>query len=77
MSDAWDEPEEREWAGGEESWTEQWSAERSLGDPEAWRGDVHGPDESWRGGPDAVEWPHWDAGPEYRMWKKLAEDDDG
>ena len=76
MSNAWDGPEENEWASGDEPWTEQWSAELSLGDPERWRGDVHGSDESWRGGEDAVEWPSWDTGPEYRMWKKLAEDDE-
>lgn len=41
-----------------------WSPELSFGDPDAWRGDVH-----------LDEWPEWSAGPEYRMWKRLAEGD--
>ena len=51
-----------------------WSPELSFGDPDVWRGrscaDV---DEAWRGGVHLVEWPVWNAGPEYFMWKRLAE----
>ena len=76
MSDAWDDPDECEWTSGDDPWSDSWSPDSSLGDPDAWRGHVHLSDESWRGDEETVEWPHWDAGPEYRMWKKLAEDDE-
>jgi hypothetical protein len=64
-----DDGPEAEWSAGS-----GWSAELSFGDPDAWRGracaDVN---EAWRGGVHLVEWPVWDAGPEYFMWKRLAE----
>ena len=73
MFSNWEEEEddgpESEWSAGS-----GWSPELSLGDPEAWRGDhcaeLH---ESWRGEAHLVDWPVWDAGPEYFMWKRLAE----
>ncbi|HVE79718.1 MAG TPA: hypothetical protein VNA89_12675 [Gemmatimonadaceae bacterium] len=54
---------------------------------EAWRAPVSPTDEScqtaptaeqepereWRGDLHLADWPEWDAGPEYRMWKKLSE----
>jgi hypothetical protein len=49
-----------------------WSPEMSLGDPDAWRGDAHASlDDFWRGDEHAEEWPEWNAGPEYRMWKRI------
>jgi len=50
---------------------------------EAWRGDVHlaheswrgdSSDESWRGEEHLAEWPEHAAGPEYWMFKEVAED---
>jgi hypothetical protein len=29
------------------------------------------PDHGWRGEVHFEDWPEWDAGPEYKMWKKL------
>ncbi|HEX5409227.1 MAG TPA: hypothetical protein VFW89_05605 [Gemmatimonadaceae bacterium] len=64
----------------------RWSPEVSLGDPDAWRGEAHAPlddsswrgeaeqpagDDSWRGDEHGEEWPEWNAGPEYRMWKRI------
>lgn len=54
----------------------RWSEPLSFGDPDAWRGTEHAPDDgSWRAGSTAADegWPEWDAGPEYRMWKRLAD----
>jgi hypothetical protein len=50
-------------------------------DRDAWRGDVHRDDQSWRGaGDDAwrgtehvADWPEDSAGPEYWMYKRDAE----
>ena len=48
---------------------------------EAWRGDLHGADESWRsdagddlwrGGEHLADWPESSAGPEYWMYKRAA-----
>ncbi|HEU5261352.1 MAG TPA: hypothetical protein VFU41_08005 [Gemmatimonadales bacterium] len=50
---------------------------------EAWRGDVHpadeswrrdASDESWRGEEHLAEWPEHAAGPEYWMFKAVARD---
>ena len=52
-------------------------------DREAWRGDVHLDDESWRaesgedpwrGDEHLADWPESSAGPEYWMYKRAAED---
>ena len=52
-------------------------------DREAWRGDIHLEDESWRGGPDGetwrgedhlADWPEESAGPEYWMFKGLEDE---
>jgi len=52
-------------------------------DREAWRGDIHLDDEAWRGGPNAegwrgeehfADWPEQSAGPEYWMFKGLADE---
>ena len=67
--DVEDDGPESEWSAGS-----GWSPELSLGSPEAWRGDSWADtDESWRGDAHLVDWPVWDAGPEYFMWKRLAE----
>jgi len=72
MSKAWrdhddwqdDEPEEP-----------RWSEELSFGDPDAWRGGVYDTaQDTWQR--NDTEWPEWDAGPEYQMWKRLADDDE-
>jgi hypothetical protein len=50
------------------------ASELSFGDPDAWRGTVHpDADAAWRAELHFPEWPEWTAGPEYLMWKKLAE----
>ena len=55
----------------------EWSPELSFGDPEAWRGNCRAETgESWRGDVHLVDWPVWDAGPEYFRWKRLAEGGD-
>jgi hypothetical protein len=68
------------WGGGAEQAREPW-----LEDADAWRGgttrdrlrwDPDGDgDERWRGDAHLAEWPVWDAGPEYYMWKRRAEQD--
>ncbi|HEX5437949.1 MAG TPA: hypothetical protein VFW98_12365 [Gemmatimonadaceae bacterium] len=54
-----------------------WSPDFPLGDPDAWRDDAQGEDASdadaWRGDIHLPPWPEWNAGPEYRMWKEIAE----
>jgi hypothetical protein len=68
------------WGGGAEAARDPWAE-----DPDAWRrGGVRdriawGPgdtDDVWRGSAHFREWPVWDAGPEYHMWKRMAEQDD-
>ena len=74
MLSNWEEDDgpESEWSAGSE-----WAPELSLGDPEAWRGDCCADaDGAWRGDVHLVDWPVWDAGPEYFMWKRLAEGGD-
>lgn len=52
----------------------RWSEELSFGDPDAWRGGVYATaQDDWQ--TDDVEWPEWEAGPEYQMWKRLADDE--
>ena len=50
-------------------------------DREAWRGDLHGADDSWapatanedwRGAQHLADWPESHAGPEYWMYKQAA-----
>ena len=43
-------------------------------DTESWRGELHRADESWRGDVHFADWPEQLAGPEYWMYKKLAEE---
>ncbi len=85
MFNEWDEDAERrpdDWSDGSDAFTEL-----SFGDADAWRGGVPDRTDAWRGGvEDATEpwragvhlsdWPAWDAGPEYHMWKKRAEGND-
>jgi hypothetical protein len=77
----WKDSESDEWSNGD-----AWSAELSFGDADAWKGDAaEGPDawpagslsdsDAWRGTLHLEDWPVWNAGPEYHMWKRLAEDD--
>lgn len=76
MSDEWEEPDWRD------DWRTDWRTDEpeapamSFGDPEAWRGDLYDPlaeEAAWRGDVHLHEWPVWNAGPEYHMWKKRAE----
>src|SRR5207249_1133952 len=64
-------------AGGGVGRPDEWA------DDDAWRGDLHcdaepwraGPsDERWRGQEHIVDWPEAQAGPEYWMYKRAAED---
>jgi|KBSMisStaDraftv2_1062788.scaffolds.fasta_scaffold4818566_1 hypothetical protein len=71
MSDEWKDEEPGSDAGAEE-----WSSELSLGDPDAWRGDSAPDPEAWRGDQHLVDWPVWDVGPEYRMWKQREDRDE-
>ncbi|HEY7877569.1 MAG TPA: hypothetical protein VIC55_05060 [Gemmatimonadaceae bacterium] len=73
MSKPW---RDHDWQDEDTPNDQQWSAELSFGDPDAWRSTDAGlVNETW-GDDDtaAVDgWPEWDAGPEYRMWKRLAD----
>lgn len=42
-------------------------------DDESWRGEMHFDDESWRGEVHLADWPEEAAGPEYWMYKALAD----
>jgi hypothetical protein len=64
-----EEPEFDAWRGDDDAW----SPELSLGDADAWRGDSSASSEAWRGGVHLEDWPVWNAGPEYHMWKRLAD----
>lgn len=54
---------------------ESWSPALSFGDPDAWRGSEAVAAEHWRGDLHAEDWPEWNAGPEYLMWKRLADEE--
>ncbi|HEX5180494.1 MAG TPA: hypothetical protein VGL90_04790 [Casimicrobiaceae bacterium] len=70
MSMAW---RDHDWQD-EEGQEPQWSEEMSFGDQDAWRGELHHPaPDDWH--VDDTKWPEWDAGPEYQMWKRLADDE--
>lgn len=81
----WMDWKDREGQGGEwgdEGWDDDswdsngaWPGD-SLADGEAWRGCGSVDDDAWRGDAHSGEWPEWNAGPEYQMWKRLADDDD-
>lgn len=65
------------WEDGETK-ESSWSPELPFGDADAWRGDddAHD-DEAWRGDQHRAEWPRALVGPEYLMWKRLAEGSGG
>jgi hypothetical protein len=66
----------REWPEPDDDAGEQpWSPELSLGDPDAWRGGASPDADAWRGTVHLGDWPEWNAGPEYLMWKRIAEDE--
>jgi len=54
--------------------TQSWRSDDWAEDDEAWRGDVHLHAERWRGEEHVAEWPEAQAGPEYWMYKRAAED---
>jgi hypothetical protein len=45
-------------------------------DREAWRGELHRAQDSWRGTEHLADWPEAQAGPEYWMYKRAAAGDD-
>lgn len=64
--------------GGWEDGESSWSPELSFGDPDAWRGERGDrEDDAWRGEGDRTEWPRALVGPEYLMWKRLADHGEG
>ena len=73
MYDAWN---DHEWED-EGGWsTNAQEPELSFGDPDAWRGSAYGEGaDAWRGTDVVEEWPECDAGPEYLMWKRKADDE--
>ncbi|HXY29485.1 MAG TPA: hypothetical protein VEI06_02155 [Gemmatimonadaceae bacterium] len=73
MREQWQDPEDagEAWRGDQHQ-----APELAYGDVDAWRGEEHLESEDpWRSSSDANEWPEWDAGPEYHMWKKRADED--
>lgn len=76
-----------DWNDAEQDGPVEWSEELTFGDPDAWRGESHAEDpsawresapldaEAWGAEPDELEdWPVEQAGPEYHMWKRLADE---
>jgi hypothetical protein len=62
--------------------TQSWRPDDWADDAEAWRGDLHRDAETWRADPSndpwrgrehLAEWPEAQAGPEYWMYKRAAE----
>jgi hypothetical protein len=61
------------WEDGETK-ESSWSPELSFGDPDAWRGEQgERRDDAWRGDEHRTAWPRALVGPEYLMWKRLAD----
>ena len=62
--------------------TQSWRPDDWADEDEAWRGDVDRPTESWRADPSdrwrgqehLADWPEAQAGPEYWMYKRAAEE---
>jgi len=68
-------PNDRNDGGWEDGEPEEssWSPELSFGDGDAWRGEPDAQGDAWRGDEHRAEWPSALAGPEYLMWKRLAD----
>ncbi|HEX4599828.1 MAG TPA: hypothetical protein VH116_00435, partial [Gemmatimonadales bacterium] len=45
-----------------------------VAEREAWRGELHPAEESWRGAEHLADWPESAAGPEYWMYKRAADE---
>jgi hypothetical protein len=61
------------WRGEIHSESDAWRASIPA-ESESWRNTAGNADTSevaWRGELHLEDWPEWDAGPEYKMWKKL------
>jgi hypothetical protein len=57
MLQGWDDtPAEEPWANGSSA-KDAWRTPENVGEPDAWRGEVHPGGESWRGEPEALEAP--------------------
>jgi len=54
--------------------TQSWRPDDWADDEDAWRGDLHRDAEPWRGEEHVADWPEAQAGPEYWMYKRAAED---
>jgi hypothetical protein len=63
--------------------TQSWRPNDWADDDEAWRGDLHlhaepwraePGDDRWRGHEHIADWPEAQAGPEYWMYKRAAEE---
>lgn len=66
------------WEDGESN-EHPWSPELSFGTPDAWRGEpgsADADDAAWRGDQHTADWPESFAGPEYLMWKRLADSEE-
>src|SRR3989442_15486943 len=62
-------------ADGEGRMTQSWRPDDWADDNDAWRGELHrDPDDRWRGLEHIADWPEAQAGPEYWMYKRAAED---
>jgi hypothetical protein len=65
------------WRGELHSESDAWRASLPV-ESESWRGgasDGEGSEVAWRGEVHLEDWPEWNAGPEYKMWKKLKDHD--
>jgi hypothetical protein len=55
--------------------TQSWRSDDWADDDVAWRGELHrDADDQWRGLEHVADWPEAQAGPEYWMYKRAAED---
>ncbi|HEX9486212.1 MAG TPA: hypothetical protein VF976_04055 [Gemmatimonadales bacterium] len=55
--------------------TQSWRPDDWADDDDAWRGEFHrDADDRWRGLEHVADWPEAQAGPEYWMYKRAAED---
>ncbi|HYU90810.1 MAG TPA: hypothetical protein VE966_10225 [Gemmatimonadales bacterium] len=54
--------------------TQSWRPDDWADDEASWRGDLHrDAEDHWRGQEHLADWPEAQAGPEYWMYKRVAE----
>jgi hypothetical protein len=73
MSNDWKQHDGPEWE--DDSIEDRWSPDLQESDPDAWRGGAPADADAWRGEAHQADWPAWNAGPEYLMWKRIAEEE--